>query len=200
MLLNNVNSFFVITQIRYMKSAQPCSGFANQQMFFRAAKSARPWSSPEPFEKKAYFVCRCLTSFAKPAGRPAARPAQCGPAGRPARAPPRGVQRNFDSQKLVLSDPDLIISLQQMRGQIQCLLAGPLELGGGNPKRSYKEQKQKNLLHQSLDYYNYNPPLPRIFRPSYGPTGPGYYNKQLCRHYYAVGTGMGQGVPQIFCQ
>ena len=118
MLLNNVNSFFVITQIRYMKSAQPCSGFANQQMFFRAAKSARPWSSPEPFEKKAYFVCLCLTSFAKPAGRPAARPAQCGPAGRPARAPPRGVQRNFDSQKLVLSDPDLIISLQQMRGQI----------------------------------------------------------------------------------
>ena len=69
MLLNNVNSFFVITQIRYMKSAQPCSGFANQQMFFRAAKSARPWSSPEPFEKKAYFVCHCLTSFAKPAGR-----------------------------------------------------------------------------------------------------------------------------------
>ena len=61
--------FFVITQIRYMKSAQPCSGFANQQMFFRAAKSARPWSSPEPFEKKAYFVCLCLTSFAKPAGR-----------------------------------------------------------------------------------------------------------------------------------
>ena len=52
-----------------MKSAQPCSGFANQQMFFRAAKSARPWSSPEPFEKKAYFVCLCLTSFAKPAGR-----------------------------------------------------------------------------------------------------------------------------------
>ena len=69
MLLNNVNSFFAITQIRYMKSAQPCSGFANQQMFFRAAKSARPWSSPEPFEKKAYFVCLCLTSFAKPAGR-----------------------------------------------------------------------------------------------------------------------------------
>ena len=69
MLLNNVNSFFVITQIQYMKSAQPCSGFANQQMFFRAAKSARPWSSPEPFEKRAYFVCLCLTCFAKPAGR-----------------------------------------------------------------------------------------------------------------------------------
>ena len=93
MLLNNVNSFFVITQIRYMKSAQPCSAFANQQMFFRAAKSARPWSSPEPFEKKAYFVCLCLTSFAKPAGRPPARPAQCGPAGRLASARPRAASK-----------------------------------------------------------------------------------------------------------
>ena len=90
-------------------------------MFFRAAKSARPWSSPEPFEKKAYFVCLCLTSFAKPAGGmtgAAAGPAKRRLAGRPARAPARGVQRNFDSQKLVLSDPDLIISLQQMSGQI----------------------------------------------------------------------------------
>ena len=61
------------------------------------------------------------------------------------RAPPRGVQRNFDSQKLVLSDPDLIISLQQMSGQILSLLAGPLELRGPGG-RSCKEQKQKNLL------------------------------------------------------
>ena len=98
------------------ESAQPCSGFANQQMFFRAAKSARPWSSPEPLKKGLF----CLPLFDKfcQAGRPAARPAQRGSAGLPARAPPRGVQRNFDSQKLVLSDPDLIISLQQMSGQI----------------------------------------------------------------------------------
>ena len=116
-----------------MKSAQPCSGFANQQMFFRAAKSARPWSSPEPFEKKAYFVCLCLTSFAKPAGRPAAaRPAQRGSAGRPTCAPPRGVKRNFDSQKLVLSDPDLIISITNERTN---LVSANRAVGTGRGRR-----------------------------------------------------------------
>ena len=56
------------------ESAQPCSGFANQQMFFRAAKSARPWSSPEPLKKGLF----CLPLFDKfcQAGRPAAWPAQ----------------------------------------------------------------------------------------------------------------------------
>ena len=116
MLLNNVNSFFCHNPNTIHESAQPCSGFANQQMFFRAAKSARPWSSPEPLKKGLF----CLPLFDKfcQAGRPAAWPAQRGSAGLPARAPPRGVQRNFDSQKLVLSDPDLIISLQQMSRQI----------------------------------------------------------------------------------
>ena len=52
MLLNNVNSFFCHNPNTIHESAQPCSGFANQQMFFRAAKSARPWSSPEPLKKR----------------------------------------------------------------------------------------------------------------------------------------------------
>ena len=68
--------------------------------------------------KKGLFCLPLFDKFCQ-AGRPAAaRPAQRGAAGRLTCAPPRGVKRNFDSQKLVLSDPDLIISLQQMSGQI----------------------------------------------------------------------------------
>ena len=92
------------------ESAQPCSGFANQQMFFRAAKSARPWSSPEPL-KKGLFCLPLFDKFCRPAGGVTG--------GTIGAASERGaLQRSFDSQKLVLSDPDLIISLQQMSGQI----------------------------------------------------------------------------------
>ena len=112
-------------------------------MFFRAAKSARPWSSPEPL-KNGLFCLPLFDKFCRPAGGvtgAAARPVR--PAGLPARRQgARGaLQRSFDSQKLVLSDPDLIISTTNERTN---LVSTSRAVGTGRGRGTLRDFERNN--------------------------------------------------------